>query len=492
MDIYELLDEEQRYQLFIVRLLDLTIDEYISISKLEELTGQSTFKIKKYIHNINYDLHNNGFDSKVIVQDDVVQLQDIDLKVIKLLQIHYFETSHIFPLMIYLLEGQGTIDGYAQEHFLSTSKAYTARKQLITFFKPLGIKIKKGKFAGDELMIRNSISTIIFEALNGYYCPFSDSINQAAKKVIEFLTFHFDLRLTPTQKGKLKVLTALSLVRCKNDRSLDDSFLSSNKVFQTAELNQLSAYIQVDSDKLVDELSYLLMFLYVEGLLRKADEIDFKFDYFATIDTKSQQISTQILHQVEEKYQIQLPEEISHSYRQRVRQSNRRHAIYSFYTSSFSTNKQIQSVNEVYPVYSEIIWGVIKEHLPKEQHDLNGQMVRFFYDYLFILLDILPSEQVEKPIDVFVDFSQGKEYTKFIIKQIEGFKDLNLAIGDRLTSHTEILVSNCVVPRFKGKQIVWKNPPAPSDWEVFGDSIVQVKKERLLNRDMKRLEDTGE
>ncbi|WP_251867499.1 hypothetical protein [Enterococcus malodoratus] len=119
-------------------------------------------------------------------------------------------------------------------------------------------------------------------------------------------------------------------------------------------------------------------------------------------------------------------------------------------------------------------------------------MVRFFYDYLFILLDILPPEQVEKPIDVFVDFSQGKEYTKFIIKQIEGFKDLNLAIGDRLTSHTEILVSNCVVPRFKGKQIVWKNPPAPSDWEVFGDSIVQVKKERLLNRDMKILEYTGE
>ncbi|WP_251867498.1 hypothetical protein [Enterococcus malodoratus] len=197
-------------------------------------------------------------------------------------------------------------------------------------------------------MIRNSISTIIFEALNGYYCPFSDSINQAAKKVIEFLTFHFDLRLTPTQKGKLKVLTALSLVRCKNDRSLDDSFLSSNKVFQTAELNQLSAYIQVDSDKLVDELSYLLMFLYVEGLLRKADEIEFKFDYFATIDTKSQQISTQILHQVEEKYQIQLPEEIRHSYRQRVRQSNRRHAIYSFYTSSFQrTNKYNRSMKSI-------------------------------------------------------------------------------------------------------------------------------------------------
>ncbi|WP_251867497.1 hypothetical protein [Enterococcus malodoratus] len=133
MDIYELLDEEQRYQLFIVRLLDLTIDEYISISKLEELTSQSTFKIKKYIHNINYDLHNNGFDSKVIVQDDVVQLQDIDLKVIKLLQIHYFETSHIFPLMIYLLEGQGTIEIRARA-FLEYVKSLCCTQTADHFF----------------------------------------------------------------------------------------------------------------------------------------------------------------------------------------------------------------------------------------------------------------------------------------------------------------------------------------------------------------------
>lgn len=485
MDIYELLEEEQRYQLFIVRLLDLMTDEYISMSKLVELTGQSTFKLKKYIHNINYDLHNSGFDSKVVIQEDVVIAQNIDLKAIKILQINYFENSHIFPLLIYLLECQGTIEGYAKDHFLSTSKAYAARKRLIAFFKPLGIKIKKGTFSGDELSIRNSISTIVFESLNGYYSPFSDSINQFTKKILSFLTYHFDLRLTPTQKGKLSVLTSLSLVRSKNDNSVDTIFYSSNRIFQTAEVYQLSEYIQIDFERLVAELSYLLMFLHVEGLLKEEDQIDFNFNYFKQVDTVSQQISAQILSQVEKRYRLQIPEEMKTSYSQKLLQSNRRHAIYSFYTSSFSTNKQIQSIKEVYPVYSEIVWEVIEKHLSAGKQTSNEQKIRFFYDYLFILLDILPPERVEKPIDVFVDFSQGKEYTNFIIKQIEGFKDLNLVIRPRLTSHTDILVSNCVVPRFKGKQIVWKNPPAPSDWEVFGNSIVQVKRERLGDKDWK-------
>lgn len=138
MDVSQLLDDDQRYQLFILRFLDLKTDEYITLSKLTEITGQSRFKLIKFIQAINYDLHKYREDCKIVVQDELLLMENIDLTIIKLLQIDYFKTSQIFSLLIYLIEEKGSIEKYATEHFLSTSKAYAARRRLVSFFKTLG------------------------------------------------------------------------------------------------------------------------------------------------------------------------------------------------------------------------------------------------------------------------------------------------------------------------------------------------------------------
>lgn len=479
MDVFQLLDEDQRYQLFILRFLDLTVDEYITISKVVEVTGQSKFKIVKFIQALNYDLHQFRENCKIVIQEDGLLTENIDSTVIKLLQIEYFRTSQTFPLLMYLIEEKGTIEKYAEDHFLSLSKAYVTRRQLIAFLKPLGIKVRRGRLVGDEFSIRNILSTLIFEALNGYCSPFTDKMTTFVKKVNEFLTYFYNLRLAPTQMNKLDVLIGISLTRCINSSPIRYSFFKeTEQVFSSVEkgIRQIANQIHVALDPLMDELSYISMFLFTEGFLDAAFADKFDFNYFQQLDSASNKLSATILQQVEHRYNTTLAVEIHEMYAQRLKQANRKRAIYSFETSSFSTNKQIQSVNELYPIYAEIIWHVIEESSSNLSKD---SFSRCFYDYLFILIDVIPPESIENPIYVCVDFSQGVDYSNFIIKQIEGFKDLDLVIENRITAHTNILISNCVWERFSGVQIVWKNPPTPNDWEFFGNAVIRTKRNLL-------------
>lgn len=479
LDIFQLLDEDQRYQLFIIRFLDVTMDEYITISKIVELTGQSKFKVINFIHTLNYDIRKFKENCKIVIQDDLLILENIDLTIIKLLQIDYFKTSQPFLLLIYLLEEGGTIGKYATDNFLSTSKAYATRRQLISFLKSLGIKVKKNKLVGEEFAIRNILSTLIFEALNGYYSPFSNEINMSVKKTRELLTYFYNLRLTPTQVKKMEVLIAISFIRCKNGNTINNSFITdSDKFFRDIknEIHHISNYIFVDQNTLMDEFSYISMFLFTEGLLEKEFNDKFNLSYFEELDNDSSRISEKIIHKLEDSYSTKFSIEIRNAYTQRLKQANRRKSIFSFETSSFATNNQIQSVRELYPIYSEIVWYVIEEEYVDVSKD---NLSRYFYDYLFILIDAIPPTKVEQPIYVCVDFSQGTDYTNFIVKQIEGFKDLHLVIEYRLTSHTNVLISNCVWENFNGTQIVWKNPPTPSDWEYFGNAVIRTKRKLL-------------
>lgn len=479
LDIFKLLDEDQRYQLFIIRFLDVTKDEYITISKIVEITGQSKFKVINFIHALNYDIRKFKENCKIVIQDDLLITENIDLTIIKLLQIDYFKISQTFLLLIYLLEERGTIEKYATDNFLSTSKAYATRRQLITFLKSLGIKVKKNRFVGEEIAIRNILSTLIFEALNGYYSPFSNETNMFVKKTRELLTYFYNLRLTPTQVKKMEVLIAISFIRCKNGDAINYSFITDlDKFFRDIknEIYHMSNYISMDQTTLMNEFSYISMFLFTEGLLEKEGNDQFNFNYFEELDSNSSRISEKIIHKLEDSYNTKFSIEIQNLYTQRLKQANRRKSTFSFETSSFATNNQIQSVRELYPIYSEIVWHVIEEEYVDASKD---SLSRYFYDYLFILIDVVPPTKVERPIYVCVDFSQGVDYTNFIVKQIEGFKDLNLVIEYRLTSHTNVLISNCVWENFNGVQIVWKNPPIPSDWEYFGNAIISTKRKLL-------------
>ncbi|MCH3669794.1 M protein trans-acting positive regulator, partial [Enterococcus faecium] len=55
-------------------------------------------------------------------------------------------------------------------------------------------------------------------------------------------------------------------------------------------------------------------------------------------------------------------------------------------------------------------------------------------------------------------------------------------IESRITSRTNIYLSDCLLEKFNKEQIIWKNPPTPDDWEYFGNTIIREKNRHLTEK----------
>ncbi|MDB7088864.1 hypothetical protein PM729_14390, partial [Enterococcus mundtii] len=155
---------------------------------------------------------------------------------------------------------------------------------------------------------------------------------------------------------------------------------------------------------------------------------------------------------------------------------NRYHQIFDFTLSSFASSNQRDYFLESYPKLSKAVTRALTIY--KEQLHFSDETIvnQLFFEYVFLLINHFAF--IEIPVYVCVDFSLGNLYTNFIQNQIQGFKNLNIIVENRLTSKTDIFVSDSVIENLSITQIIWKRPPTPNDWEVFGDAIIDVKRQR--------------
>ncbi|MBF8807257.1 MAG: hypothetical protein IC227_01115 [Enterococcus lacertideformus] len=154
---------------------------------------------------------------------------------------------------------------------------------------------------------------------------------------------------------------------------------------------------------------------------------------------------------------------------------NRKHAIFDFVLSAFTSKTQFSYFFEAYPVFSFAVNQSIKEFKNELVFGDESILNQLFYEYIFLLVQICPLDDVEKPVYVCVDFSLGELYTKFITRQIEGFLNMNIEIEHRLSSKTDIYISDCMLQGLKLQQLICKKPPSADDWQFFGDAVIRAK-----------------
>lgn len=117
-----------------------------------------------------------------------------------------------------------------------------------------------------------------------------------------------------------------------------------------------------------------------------------------------------------------------------------------------------------------------------EVHTPNTQLVKYYYDLVFMLINILPVEEIEPTIKVCIDFSHGKFYNSFIEKNIEYYKDLNIEFQEYNDVKTDLYLSDVFQPFLTSKQIIWRDPPTQNDWTYFADTILELKREKYEKR----------
>ncbi|EPH97715.1 M protein trans-acting positive regulator [Enterococcus faecalis 13-SD-W-01] len=482
MKIDYLLEEEDREKLLIVRYLEFEKNNYLVLPRLYEVLGLSKFKTRNYIIELNKEFA--AFDSHpeiIVSEDGEIEVKNLNMIDIKNLRRVYFAKSKIAQLLTDTVTSKVTIDKFAEEQFLSTSRAYVKRKELTVFLEHQGIKLKKNTLVGKETAIRSMLFSVYFGIYNGYKLPFDEKILNETKNIVQYFEYLLQLKLSSTKKIKLNLLVALVLLRAYNGDILTECYFHP-KYFETIEGTEIIqdisriSFKNLSKEQILNEVSYILLFLIGEEEFAHGRQFVNEEDNFQEIDKITQVLSSHLFHLLP--FSEKVPEEERLKAQERLtlgfERINRTHQIFDFRMSSFISKKQMQFFFETYPIFS----SAVKEIVDKYIEEFNGNeelAVRLFYDYLFLLIDVCPVSYFEPPIHVCIDFSQGKSYTNYIVSQVNGFKNYNIVIESKVTSKTHIYLSDCLLENFGKKQIIWKEPPTPDDWENFGNAVIKLK-----------------
>ena len=80
------------------------------------------------------------------------------------------------------------------------------------------------------------------------------------------------------------------------------------------------------------------------------------------------------------------------------------------------------------------------------------------------------------PIYIYVDFSLGKLYTKYIVEQLNNnFRNTNIQVQETMDENTNIYLSDLPSELIQIPQILWGTPPAPADWGNLVEEITKIK-----------------
>ncbi|MGM0123994.1 hypothetical protein IGI37_001368 [Enterococcus sp. AZ194] len=464
MNLDAFLDQNQ-YPVLLLQWLELKKSTFCSIELLCEFAGISKFKALQYIDELNEKLSMISDKSKIVIEPSgEIHIYGISNLIVKQVRSNYLMNSEVFQLLNLSLELEPSLSQFAESRFLGRGQSYEIRKKLNAILSEYGVKYKKGKILGDELLIRNLIFALYINYFYGLYNPFSKAITKEAGEIESQLMSHLNLELTLTQKNKLLTLISIILIRSKHShfcRLTDNSFTYFKYESEVYKVYQ--RHFSGAEEEKQSEWQYIFMFLVAEGMVK----IDTTYENSAIKETASRFLNELpfVLEQ-RETYLVKIIHKIN--------QLELKQKMFPFSTDFFSIEGYQFYLEENYPSLIQPIQNLVCSILVDEPIERN----RLFVDIFFAVLEVIPGEMIENKVYVCVDFARGIAYTKFIIKQIEGFRNQNIVVQKKINSYTDIFISDYAVRNLRIEQIIWKEPPNADDWECFGNQVIAVKRKK--------------
>ncbi len=98
-----------------------------------------------------------------------------------------------------------------------------------------------------------------------------------------------------------------------------------------------------------------------------------------------------------------------------------------------------------------------------------------YYDYLFFLITQIAVEKLKDPVFICIDFSHSSIYKKYIQTMLSSLQSMNICYEEKLSTKTQIYLSDFFIDTLPCYQVVWKRPPTPEDWSDFSHLLLTVK-----------------
>lgn len=148
-----------------------------------------------------------------------------------------------------------------------------------------------------------------------------------------------------------------------------------------------------------------------------------------------------------------------------------------FSVAAFIPAKQSSFFEERFPQIHRAIDGFIqKTESLYQKRFLMYERVHLYYDFMFCLLNDRSFCAIEKTIHVFVDFSGGEDYNRFIAKIIASFNYMDVLIDHKLTLETDLYLSDFYSSKVRCRQLTWRHLPETKDWQVFAEVVRELRK----------------
>ena len=180
---------------------------YVVLPKLYETLGLSKFKTRNYIIELNKEFTEFKTKPEIQISEEAeIHVERVNLTDIKNLRRIYFQRSKIARLLTEIVDSKVTIEKFAENHFLSISRAYVKRRELVSFLEQHQIKLKKNILVGEEINIRNVLFGVYFGVFNGFSMPFRESVMNEAKSIVQYFEYLFNLKLSAIKRIKFNLL----------------------------------------------------------------------------------------------------------------------------------------------------------------------------------------------------------------------------------------------------------------------------------------------
>lgn len=457
----------------ILNLLERDVN--VTVSKIERELYLSKFKINKRFKELNEDLA-KMCSVEINCNNDNINCENLSKRTIRRLRLMYLKESYLFHFLEDSLVHPVTVRQFSKRYFISMSRAYELKSELESFLGLYHLEFKDGQIIGDEFSIRKLLFNIYYHFFNMIEAPvFEEEIKIDSKKMVNFVISYFNLKLTPTGEVKLKLFFEINYFRMKNNHQIEfyssyDVIGDSEKIKHFNEACQIFINGVIKQPKLVSkkETQNLILFLGIENLI----DSDFNSSQNKCVksmaDTFMDKVSKMYLEtdQISDDLRGQLIQKM-HTELIKINSRYLIHANYMTTQTEITFDAKYQTFHRC--VTDFLFTNVETNHIQNEFQNFN----QLYLEYMLLLINSIPLNYISRTIHVCVDISEGDLYNDYVIKMLTLQGESAIKFEKRLSSQTDVYISDVVMSHLKCRQILLGKLPEDQDWQILKAQILE-------------------
>ncbi|KRK72657.1 hypothetical protein [Lacticaseibacillus nasuensis] len=438
------------------------------------------YQLNKYFETINADLQTVTTGTPAYLdasQRGVWRAHGLTTYMVQRIGLLALQRSNLFIVFEYefFYKNRLAKRDYINQHAISTPNFYLMTNSLHTLLANEHFYAATGGATNPESIIRLHLFELYYTAYTGVATPFAE-LNASVEPLLQCCADFIGHPLRPTQVTKLSLFIKIWQLRIQNGETLTADALTLSAL--PAESQTFIAQLQAVTTPAPSarEAGYLLAFLLTQQFAPLPDAA------LATTFPAVKPLTANFMGLLTAQSALI---DCSRLDLDRLTASlNQLHLqLVTFFVepTTFIDPTQMQFFQELYPGFDVVINAALQHLEQVSTTPLTPKLrVNLYFSYMFALISAIPPRAVNDEVFICVDFSEGALYSDYVIQTLAAFSHAHIVVEDNVSTETDIYISDYHSDLVDAPQVIWQNPPTPTDWSDLADMILTTKHDKTL------------